>query len=62
MDRPKTQDLAVEDFFMSIDLLLCKYMDKGMDVIEAMSACYRALELHAEEKDIPMDFVTEIDD
>ena len=47
---------------MSIDLLLCKYMDKGMDVIEAMSACYRALELHAEEKDMPMDFVTENDD
>ena len=62
MDRPSTEDLAVEDFFMSIDLLLCKYMDKGMECHEAMSACYRALELHAEEKDIPMDFVTEIDD
>ena len=62
MDRPKTEDLAVEDFFMSIDLLLCKYMDKGMDVIEALSACYRAVELHAEEKDIPLHLVTELDD
>ncbi len=62
MDRPKIEDLAVEDFFMSIDLLVCKYMDKGMESHEALAACYKAVELHAEEKDIPLHFVTELDD
>ena len=62
MDRPKTEDLAVEDAFQEIDKLCCKYMNKGMEMHEALTACFRAIEILAEDTYIPIHLITEGDE